>query len=80
MPLGRRRKTDLRRVIEVKRCADVVGIYPNDGAIIRLIGGILLEASDEWQLEHRCMQTEAMAELTPPLLDAATTPMSTIAA
>ena len=48
--------------------------------IIRLIGAVLLEANDEWQLQHRYMQTEAMAELTPPMIDAALTPMSTVAA
>jgi hypothetical protein len=34
------------------------------------VGAVLLEANDEWQLQHRYMQTEVMAELTPPLLDA----------
>ena len=50
---------------EVKRRADVVDIFPNEGAIVRLIGAVLLEANDEWQLQHRYMQTEVMAELTP---------------
>jgi putative transposase len=48
---------------EVKRRADVVGIFPNDASILRLLGAVLLEANDEWQLQHRYMQLEAMAEL-----------------
>jgi transposase-like protein len=47
---------------EVKRRADVVGIFPNEAAIIRLIGAVVLEHNDEWQLQQRCMQVEAMAE------------------
>jgi transposase-like protein len=51
---------------EVKRRADVVGIFPNEDSIVRLIGAVLLEANDEWQLQHRYMQVEAMADLNPP--------------
>ena len=51
---------------EVKRRADVVGIFPNEASITRLIGAVLLEQNDEWQLQHRYMQVEAMAELTVP--------------
>jgi putative transposase len=65
---------------EVKRRADVVGIFPNEGAIIRLIGAVLLEANDEWQLQHRYMQTEATAELTPVLIDDVPTQIATMAA
>ena len=55
---------------EVKRRADVVGIFPNEASITRLIGAVLLEQNDEWQLRHRYMQVEAMAELTAPTPDA----------
>src|SRR5690242_8555815 len=54
---------------EVKRRADVVGIFPNEASITRLIGAVLLEQNDEWLLQHRYMQIEGMAEITPPLID-----------
>ena len=44
------------------------------------VGAVLLEANDEWELQHRYMQTEVMAELTPPLLDAVPQQISTVAA
>ena len=56
------------------------GALRKEGAIIRLIGAVLLEANDEWQIQHRYMQTEAMAELTPPLTHALPTQISTAAA
>jgi putative transposase len=55
---------------EVKRRADVVGIFPNEASITRLIGALLLEQNDEWLLQCRYMQIEGMTELTPPLIDA----------
>ena len=51
---------------EVKRRADVVGIFPNEDSIVRLIGAALLEQNDEWQLQHRYMQIEGMGELDAP--------------
>jgi transposase-like protein len=59
---------------EVKRRADVVGIFPNEDSITRLIGAVLLEANDEWQLQHRYMQIEGMAELNPTLIEEPATP------
>ena len=58
---------------EVKRRADVVGIFPNEDSIVRLIGAVLLEANDEWQLLSRYMQVEAMAELNPSTVEEETT-------
>ncbi|MCW8308917.1 IS256 family transposase [Acidiphilium sp. PA] len=65
---------------EVKRRADVVGIFPNEGSIIRLIEAVLLEANDEWQTQNRYMQIEGMVELMAPAIDADTPRISTVAA
>ena len=65
---------------EVKRRADVVGIFPNEASIVRLVGAVLLELNDEWQLQHRYMQTEPMAELTPALVDTFPPQITTAAA
>jgi putative transposase len=65
---------------EVKRRADVVGIFPNEGSIIRLIGAVLLEANDEWQTQNRYMQTEPMAELMTPSVNAEPARIATEAA
>ena len=51
---------------EVKCRADVVGIFPSEASIIRLIGAVLLEANDEWQMQHRYMGVEAVGEMLNP--------------
>ena len=49
---------------EIKRRTNVVGIFPNDAAIIRLVGAMMLEQNDEWALNRRYMQLEALQSLS----------------
>jgi putative transposase len=44
---------------EIKRRTNVVGIFPNDAAITRLVGSQLLEQQEEWQLERQRFFSEA---------------------
>lgn len=48
---------------EVKRRANVVGIFPNEASILRLIGAVLMEQNEEWQLQHRYMPQHTMVEV-----------------
>ena len=49
---------------EIKRHSDVVGIFPNDNAIVRLVGALMLETNDEWAVARRYLSLETLARVT----------------
>jgi transposase-like protein len=54
----------LERVnLEIARRSDVVGIYPNDAALIRLATSLLVETNDEWLIQKRYLSLGSLALL-----------------
>jgi transposase-like protein len=58
---------------EIARRSDVVGIYPNDQALLRLAGMVLIEQHEEWQIGRRYLSELSMRRI-PARVPADTTP------
>jgi putative transposase len=54
---------------EVKRRTDIVGVFPDQESVLRLVGSVLLEIDDEWHVERRYFSQDSMRKLHEPSSD-----------
>ncbi len=55
-----------QRLKEIGRRSDVVGIYPNDRALIRLAGMLLIEQNDEWLVQRHYLSDHSIRQVLAP--------------
>lgn len=51
---------------EIKRRTNVVGIFPDEGSVTRLVGSVLMEIADEWEVGRRYFSQDSMRKLSEP--------------
>ena len=61
---GERTIAQLADQFDVHRRTNVVAIFPNEAAIVRLVGAMLLEQNDEWAVQRRYMTLETLEDLS----------------